>query len=352
MSTAGADESRVRAILASVVEGIVVVDHEQRVELVNPAIRQFLALQSEPLGQHFGQIIPHGPVQQMMMEVLARGKPQSCETTFATLGRPRHFSVAITPLHHSAGEGGGAVAVFHDVTQLRELEGVSSDFVANVSHELRTPVAILAGYIENLADDPAMPRKEQAEIFRIMEDHARRLKALLDDLLTLGALESRREVLDFAELDLGKFFRQLARDWQPALAGKDMAVVLELQDDLPPVRVDRFRFEQVLHNLFDNAFKYTPIEGQIRVRAAVVGAEMEIVVEDNGAGIPAADLPHIFERFYRVDKGRSRKYGGTGLGLSIVKHIVTLHGGTVHAESTLGMTTRIIIKLPLAPEIS
>ena len=221
---------------------------------------------------------------------------------------------------------------------------IRGDFVANVSHELRTPVSILAGFIENLADDPTIPRKEQAEIFGIMEDHARRLKALLDDLLTLSCLESRREVLDYVDLDLKKFFRDLAQGWQHTLAGKGMAVALELPDDLPPVPVDRFRFEQVMHNLFDNSFKYSQIDGQIRVRAAVVEDYVEISVEDNGSGIPEEDLPHVFERFYRVDKGRSRKYGGTGLGLSIVKDIIALHGGSVRAESTLGMT--IILSLP------
>jgi len=268
--------------------------------------------------------------------------------SISLLGRSHHLSVSATPFRESPGEPHGAIVIFHDITRLYDLEQTRSDFVANVSHELRTPISILAGYIENLADNPVMPRKEQAEVFGIMEDHALRLKALLDDLLTLSCLESRSDVLDYADLDLRTFFRKLAKDWQPVLSGKDMAVALEIADDLPPVRVDRFRFEQVIHNLFDNAFKYSQIEGQIRVKAAIVDSSIEISVEDNGAGIPDHDLPHIFERFYRVDKGRSRKYGGTGLGLSIVKHIVALHGGTVRAESTLGMTTRIIISLPLA----
>ena len=126
-------------------------------------------------------------------------------------------------------------------------------------------------------------------------------------------------------------------------------LLVELADDVPTLWVDRFRFEQVMHNLFDNAFKYTPLEGQIRVRVVGGPDRVELSVEDNGAGIPEEDLPHVFERFYRVDKARSRKYGGTGLGLSIVKHIVTLHGGTVRAESTLQMSTRIIISLPRGP---
>ena len=240
----------------------------------------------------------------------------------------------------------GTLLIFSDITRERELESMGSDFVANVSHELRTPVSILAGYIENLADFPRMPRAEQAEIFGIMQEHAIRLRMLLEDLLTLACFESRSEVLDYAELDLNEFLRRLEKDWQATLSSKDMVCILEVADDARFIRVDRFRFEQVMHNLFDNAFKYTPIEGQIRVRASVVKDHIDISVEDNGAGIPQEDLPHIFERFYRVDKARSRKYGGTGLGLSIVKQIVALHGGTVRAESTLQMSTRVIISLP------
>ena len=243
---------------------------------------------------------------------------------------------------------GRMLFILRDVTAERALEEIGAEMIAKVSHELRTPISILAGYIENLVDFPKMPRPEQAEIFEIMQEHATRLRALLDDLLTLACFDSRSEVLDYDELDLREFLRRLAKDWQPALASKEMAFVLEIAGEVDRIRVDRFRFEQVMHNLFDNAFKYTPLEGQIRVRAGLVEGRVEISVEDNGAGIPEEDLPHIFEPFYRVDKARSRKYGGTGLGLSIVRHIVALHGGTVRAESTLQMSTRIIISLPRA----
>jgi two-component system phosphate regulon sensor histidine kinase PhoR len=247
------------------------------------------------------------------------------------------------------GDSSRVLLLFREITAGRMLEELETDVVASVSHELRTPVSIIAGYIENLVDFPKMARTEQAEIFAIMQEHVTCLKALLDDLLTLAAFESKSEVLDYCELDLPEFLRRIAKDWQPALASKEMACVLELDNAARTIQVDRFRFEQVMHNLFDNAFKYTPLEGQIRVRTARVGEQIEITVEDNGAGIPQEDLPHVFDRFYRVDKARSRKYGGTGLGLSIVKHIVNLHGGTVRAESTLQMSTRIIISLPVTP---
>ena len=308
-------------IMARIEEGVLLLDARGEIVFANEAGRPFLEVVRQALpgmaeeGVH-EITVPHGP-----------------ET--------RRLSVRTSRL------GAHLLFVLRDVTAQRVLEEAGTDVIAKVSHELRTPISILAGYIENLVDFPKMTRLEQTEIFAIMQEHATRLKALLDDLLTLACFDSRSEVLDYEELDLRVFLRRLAKDWQPALASKEMAFVLELADDVACVRVDRFRFEQVMHNLFDNAFKYTPLEGQIRVRAARVEDRVEISVEDNGAGIPEEDLPHIFEPFYRVDKARSRKYGGTGLGLSIVRHIIALHGGTVRAESTLQMSTRIILAIPL-----
>ncbi len=308
-------------ILARIEEGVLLLDAEGEIVFANAAGRSFSDV--------VRQALP-GMAEEGEREIIV---PHGAET--------RRLSIRFSRL------GAQTLLLLRDVTAERALEEAGADVIAKVSHELRTPISILAGYIENLVDFPDMPRPERTEIFGIMQEHATRLKALLDDLLTLACFDSRSEVLDCEELDLRAFLRRLAKDWQPALASKEMAFVLELADEVASIRVDRFRFEQVMHNLFDNAFKYTPLEGQIRVRAARVEGRVEISVEDNGAGIPEEDLPHIFEPFYRVDKARSRKYGGTGLGLSIVRHIVALHGGTARAESTLQMSTRIILSLPL-----
>ncbi len=201
-------------------------------------------------------------VRQALPEMAEEG---AREITVPTALETRRLAVRASRL------GAQTLFLLRDVTAQRALEEVGTEVIAKVSHELRTPISILAGYIENLVDFPKMPRPEQTEIFAIMQEHATRLKALLDDLLTLACFDSRSEVLDYEELDLRAFLRRLAKDWQPALASKEMAFVLELADDVACVRVDRFRFEQVMHNLFDNAFKYTPLEGQIRVRAVHVG---------------------------------------------------------------------------------
>ena len=311
-----------RAILGRIEEGVLLLDASGEIVFANEAGRQVPEL--------------------VRQELAGMTENETREITVPRAQEKRRLAVRASRV------AGRMLFILRDVTAERALEEIGAEMIAKVSHELRTPISILAGYIENLVDFPKMPRPEQAEIFEIMQEHATRLKALLDDLLTLACFDSRSEVLDFDELDLREFLRRLAKDWQPALASKEMAFVLEIAGEVDRIRVDRFRFEQVMHNLFDNAFKYTPLEGQIRVRAGLVEGRVEISVEDNGAGIPEEDLPHIFEPFYRVDKARSRKYGGTGLGLSIVRHIVALHGGTVRAESTLQMSTRIIISLPRA----
>ncbi len=330
------DGAVLRTALALLDDGVLLLDAAGRIEFANDALRDWFGLTTEILEKPWRSILTDPALDHLISSVPAEPVQLKAERA----GKIRWLEARARRLEAKT------LLLFRDITARRALDDSGAEMVANVSHELRTPVSILAGYIENLVDFPKMPRAERVEICGIMQEHAQRLKSLLDDLLTLSFFDSRNEVLDFAPLALGDFLRRLAKDWQPALAGKGMAFIIELGTGAEAVEVDRFRFEQVMHNLIDNAFKYTPIEGQIRVRTAVVGDQVEISVEDNGAGIPREDLPHVFERFYRVDKARSRKYGGTGLGLSIVKHIVALHGGTVRAESVLQMSTRITIALP------
>ncbi len=258
----------------------------------------------------------------------------------------RHFAVHAVPVREFA-DGPGVVAIIRDITRLRQLEEVRREFVANVSHELRTPLSIFHGYLENLMDAPSMPRKEQAEIFEILRKHSRRLNALLEDLLTLARLESRQEKMVCVSMELPALLHSVAGDWSQKLATKKLALRVEADGDLPRVSADPQRLEQVLHNLLENAVKFTEAGGSILLRASARNGDMEVRVEDSGQGIPPADLPHIFERFYRADKARSREQGGTGLGLSIVKHIIQLHGGSVAAESKYGKGTAIILHLPL-----
>lgn len=341
------DAFNLRTILASMEEGVMVVDAQHVLRLVNPSFLQLFDVKTTPLGQTVLRTLREAAFEEMIAAALKTGEAQTGEVTMNASKPPRHFAVHAVPIREQTGEP-GVVMIVRDISRLRQLEDVRREFVANVSHELRTPLSIFHGYLENLIDAPTMARKEQAEIFEVLRKHSLRLNALLEDLLTLARLESRHETLDRCELDLGEVMRSVAADWAAKIRAKKLTVAVEAAPDLPPVLADRLRLEQVLHNLLENAVKYTEPEGRITLRATADAQAVVLRVEDTGSGIPPADLPHIFERFYRADKARTREQGGTGLGLSIVKHIVQLHGGTVSAESKYGGGTAIILRLPTA----
>jgi len=241
----------------------------------------------------------------------------------------------------------GAVVVFHDITELKRVDQLRRDFVANVSHELRTPLSILRGYIETLLESPKTGPEELAGILRVMERHSKRLRALVDDLLTLAQLESVNPDLRLSDVDLSALFARVVRDWEKKLGEKQLKMIVDLPPDSLVLRADETRLQQILYNLLDNAVKYSHADGEIRLGAEQRGDEIAVTVSDNGVGISKADLPRIFERFYRADKARSRELGGTGLGLSIVKHIAQLHGGRVETESELGKGTTVRVMVPM-----
>ena len=341
-------------VLASMVEGVLVTDAEGRIRLVNKSFRAMFGLPAEPLGQTVLGALRETSVDAALRETLRAGGAQSREISLDRSGRAaRHFEVNAVPLRDEKNEPSGVVAIFHDISRLRQLEDVRRQFVANVSHELRTPLTIIQGYLENLRDEPGLPAEDVAEILRIMSKHSRRLLALLEDLLTLARLESRRDTLEVRDIALASFLKNFVAEWRPRFAAREISAEVCLASDDLTVRADEFRLEQVLGNLLDNAIKFSPPGGTIALSAAACedadGHRIELRVQDNGAGIPPADLPHIFERFYRVEKARTRggaDAGGTGLGLSIVKHIVAQHGGSVRVESVFGRGTAIIVSLP------
>ena len=336
-----------QAILTSMNEGIMVVDASHVVQLVNDSFQRMFAIDSPPIGATALSVLRDAAVEETLRAVLQSGEPMTREFShgFQSAG---FFAISSVPLKDAKGRIGGVVNVFHDITRLRQLEEIRREFVANVSHELRTPLSIFQGYLETLMDAPEMEKAELTQILQVMSRHSQRLNALLEDLLTIARLESRQESLDRVELLLPPFLEQIGQDWQGKFSEKKVRLIMNAPADLLPLRVDPFRFEQVLNNLLENALKYTAEAGCITISASQADGATEVSVEDTGIGIPAADLPHIFERFYRVEKARSREKGGTGLGLSIVKHIVGMHGGKVEAQSELGEGTRITMTLPVA----
>jgi two-component system phosphate regulon sensor histidine kinase PhoR len=332
------------AILSAMQDGLLVVDRDRRLALVNPAFCDLFKIGKDSLGAPLLESVRDPGVEQIVGETFRQRQPSQGELM---IGR-REFQMASVPMGNHNGEITGAVVLFHDITELKRADEIRRDFVANVSHELRTPLSILRGYIETMLDDPKMPRAECARILEVMDQHSKRLGLLANDLLTLAQLESGSSTLQLSEIDLAQFFDGLAGDWKKKFATKALKVVIDLPANFPSIRADETRLREVFDNLLDNAVKYSNSKGEIRLGAERHGSEIVLSVTDDGIGISSEDVPRIFERFYRADKARSRELGGTGLGLSIVKHIAQLHGGSVEAESQPGKGATIRISLPNA----
>jgi two-component system phosphate regulon sensor histidine kinase PhoR len=250
----------------------------------------------------------------------------------------RIFMCSVTPLKG----GEEIVSIFHDITEIKDIEKIKKDFVINVSHELRTPLTAIKGYAETLRNEvETTPGKKYLEI---VERNIDRLINIVSDLLLLSSLEEKT-ILELGNIDLRGFLENVIKIFDQRLKDKQLSLVIDVKENLPPIKGDLFKLEQMLVNLLDNAVKYTD-RGEITVSVDVQDKRVRIQVTDTGIGIPKGDIPRIFERFYVVDKSRSRKSGGTGLGLSIVKHIVLLHHGTIDIESALGKGTSVTVTFP------
>jgi two-component system, OmpR family, phosphate regulon sensor histidine kinase PhoR len=343
-------EANLQIILSSMQEGVMVVDSRRAIRLVNPSLRKMFKLSGHIFGQAVMITLREPVVDQMIAKALATGEAQERELEISGQKPAVVLMVMVSPMRDAAGEA-GALAMFRDVTRLTQLEQVRREFVANVSHELRTPLAIFQGYVENLVDHPDASREDRQATYAVLEKHSKRLNALVEDLLILARLESRRMELQREELDIAEVLTETARDWSVRTGKKGVELRVDVAPGMPTVSADRLRLEQVLNNLLDNALKYTPQGNIITLGACVQDELMEVWVKDTGQGVLSTDLPHIFERFYRADKARSRELGGTGLGLSIVKHIAQAHGGTVEAESTFGKGMTVRLRIPLTASI-
>jgi two-component system, OmpR family, phosphate regulon sensor histidine kinase PhoR len=339
-----------QAILGTMTEGVMITDAQRSILQVNAEFLSLFRLKKVPLQQTVLAALREAPIELVLRDAVESGQPQHQLATLSLTGEdnvPFQVEIRAIPIKNESGQVRTIVAIFQDVSRLKQLEQVRREFVANVSHELKTPLSIFHGYVEMLLEDQPTSAAERKRIFEILQRNSRRLNFLLEDLLTIARLESRQITLEASPLNLESFLRQLAGDWQLKLAEKQLQLDLSFAPNLPALEADPVRLEQVFANLLDNAVKYSNSGGVVRLQAIVEGEEMVIRIADEGQGIPAADLPHIFERFYRVDKARTREQGGTGLGLSIVKHIIQVHGGTVLAQSEPEKGTTIILRLPL-----
>lgn len=349
------DRSQLLAMLTSMVEGVMVLDCKGRILQVNPALeRMFGVTRAEARGQPFASVFTHPELNGLVTTVLRTRTSQEDEIILDPSGRC---------LHIEASAAGGqeeneacAVLVFHDITELRRLEKIRKDFVANVSHELRTPLTSIKGYVEALLDGGKDDPDTNAQFLNIILKQSDRLNLILEDLLQLSKIESGQVQFKQEPLDIGSVIERTLATLKPLADKKRHRLQAQIATDLPLITGDQERLVQVLTNLVDNAIKYTPDGGAVTIAARRVPISkgkaeapptvIELSVADTGIGIPEGDRPRVFERFYRVDKARSRELGGTGLGLAIVKHIVEGHGGQVWVEGNAPSGSRFVVTLP------
>ncbi|MGH7389849.1 MAG: ATP-binding protein, partial [Candidatus Rokuibacteriota bacterium] len=344
------EQDKVAAILDGMVEGVIAVDGRDHVVLMNERARAICGLGTARAERKpFLEVIRNAELHQLLRASRAAGEGVVSRREL-TLAGPvdRTLQATAVPLQLAADEV-GALMVLHDVTELRRLEQVRTEFVANVSHELRTPLTAIQGYLETLLggalEEPAHARR----FLEIAARHTERLGRLLDDLTDLSNIELGRVTLHLEPTALGDTVESVLAIVRPRAEAGGVALAAAVPPELPPVPADHDRLVQILLNLVDNAVKYTPPGGSVTVTAHAAGdRSVEITVRDTGVGIPASDLPRITERFYRVDRARSRELGGTGLGLAIVKHLVLAHGGGLAITSEVGRGTTVRVTLPTA----
>ena len=340
------DRAEMQGILASMTEGVIATDTSGRIILVNAAAARLLDFGAESAKGHaLWEVIRNEALVRSFDTAVS--KPQHREFV-TTVGLGNRMQVIIAPLlHNSGGSVGGLIIVLHDVTQAMRYQELRTEFVANVSHELRTPLTVIKGYIETLRSGAVKDPARAQQYLATVERHADQLRNLVDDLLEISRLEGQTNVSRHVAVDINATVRSCAEMLTPAAAAKQHEIALEIGTVEGVVQADLSYIERAVNNLIENAIKYTPAGGKITIRTLCRDHMAVIEVEDNGIGIPAEDQQRIFERFYRVDRSRSREMGGTGLGLSIVKHIVQSHGGRVEVKSSPGKGSCFSILLPM-----
>ncbi len=345
-SVAEREKAKQETLFDSMAEGVLLLDRKNRVALINQAVEQLFGLSSDIRGMTVMEAFRFNDLQAIVNRAIKEGRAQGEELELPGLER-RVLEVNAAVYLNPAGASQGTILVFHDLTRIKQLENTRKEFVANVSHELRTPLSMIKGYVETLIDGAKDDPEVAPKFLLTIQKHADRLTALIEDLLTISRLESGQIVLNLQPLDLSSLIRRVADELKDRAAKRNARFVIEAGDEIR-VPADGERLHQALFNLFDNAIKYGGGNGEVRVICEISAGRVEISVRDRGPGIPPDAVERIFERFYRVDRARSREQGGTGLGLSIVKHIVQSHGGEVWARNEPGGGAAFFLTIPLS----
>lgn len=345
------ERDHLQKVLNEMTEGVLVVDERNRIRMVNDALKTLFSLPQEALGKSLLELIRHSELEEATRQTIETGKSYTFELALP-FSPQKSFEVNVIPMAsgwRETSEGkkeNGAIVVFHDISRLKELERIRQDFVANVSHELRTPLTTIKGYAETLLGG-ALKEEIAPSFLQVILKHTDRLTKIVEDLLMISKIESRESQLSLEPIPLSEILAETLEVVAENAKKKNIAIITSGLPDSLLVKADRNYVEQILINLLDNAIKYNREGGNIVISATLTPQnDVEIAIQDNGIGIPREDLPRIFERFYRVDKGRSKELGGTGLGLSIVKHLVQAQGGRVWAESQPGEGSTFYFTLP------
>jgi two-component system phosphate regulon sensor histidine kinase PhoR len=342
-----ADRELLTTMLTVMVEGVVALDRNQRVLFANDAAHSMLSLGNlNVAGRPLWEMVRISAVQEAL-QAASNGSQGWYRCEFELPGRDRRI-VSMHATQLPGDPSAGIVLVCHDITELRRLENLRREFVANVSHELKTPLASIKAYVETLLAGAVHDSENNLLFLRRIDEQAERLTRLILDLLRLARVESGQEVFEITAVRLEELVAACVKEHDSAASGKRIKLAVELPQEPLSVRADAEGVRTILDNLIDNALKYTQEYGQVRIRWGTEGPFAIIQVIDTGIGIAPQDQTRIFERFYRVDKARSRDVGGTGLGLSIVKHLSQAFGGSVSVSSEVGRGSVFTVKLPLA----
>lgn len=341
------ERRQLSAILTALVEGVIAIDHEGKILLINPAAEKLFGVpEADIRGRPALEVLRHQALQGVLHETLRKNVPLTQEIFIHS---PQERTLRAQTLPVSYGEGQtGVLAALYDITDIRRLETVRQEFVANVSHELKTPLTSIKGYVETLESGAIDDPKHNREFLSIIAEHTRHLALLIDDVLDLSAIEAKRMKFRYDAVSVHEVAERLIKGLAPMANTKKVTVKNNLTETLPKVRADRDKLAQIFMNLLDNAIKFNRNGGSVELSAKADKSHLTITVKDTGAGIAPEDLPRVFERFYRADKAHSHDVAGTGLGLAIVKHLIDAHQGTISVTSERGQGSSFAVTLPLA----
>lgn len=347
MSKISYEEAKLDGVISSMFEGVMLTDEKGAILMMNPSLRKLFMIDEAPEGKRPIEILRNNKIQNLVETITRKGSRLATEETIVWTPEEKIIRINGAPVM-KGGKIQGAILVFHDITELRRLERIRQDFVANVSHELRTPLANIKGYAETLINGAFQDQKNSKEFTEIIYRESGRLAKIIDDLLDIARIESGKMRMTFLPVEAGPAIKKVCEVLRKSALDKSINIASSIPDSIPKILADEGRFVQVLLNLADNAIKYTPENGSVNIEASQRNGFIRIDVKDTGIGIPEKDVPRIFERFYRVDKARSRELGGTGLGLSITKHLVQAHGGEIWLESAPGKGSTFSFTIPKA----